>query len=680
MSQAKPSNSIAPCDPALGLDGWGRFVRQLHFDARLWLLGVLLLAGLRGLLMWIFADRISEQSGFADRLAVFGAGFRFDARSSSAFILPSFVLSVACLFVDLQKLAEKIRGVMLVALVMLCTIMGGLNLGYFKEYHDQFNHYVLGVIFDDFSAVLVTIWKDYPVVWGALGAAALIVALIWAGRRLVLRDWLGPRRAAKLCGSTGRRITLLAASLILLAFAVRGSISNRPVQQKDAAITKDHILNKMVLNPLAAMRYAIMGHLELTGGKGLEVYLKDRDVRKAAKLLAGGDAEPADVDAALRRVARGPKGRKPRHVFFIMMESYDAWPSLEKYRSLGLSERVLNLGGRGIFTRNFVSASSGTMTSYAAIITGLADAGVTTNYQPLARKPFPSSINPILQRLGLRTRMFLGGYFSWQRSDGFCTEQGFQELYSGAHITQWLKANEWGPDDRELYDFVLKTVDPAVPSFNFVLTSSFHPPYSVDVYGRGFPHKEIPADLKEMFAGTNISMRELGHFWYADQMMGKFVDEAAKKYPDSLFIVTGDHWSRRFIGAKPTLYERTAVPLVMYGPEVLKGIKAPANLAGSHLDIMPTVFELLADKGFEYHSVGTDLLDPSREQVGFGREKIIGPDFLAPLDPGEEVSAVPGAELKISAQDIARLRAKYNAIHGLAWWRICKGAAFESRK
>ena len=231
-----------------------------------------------------------------------------------------------------------------------------------------------------------------------------------------------------------------------------------------------------------------------------------------------------------------------------------------------------------------------------------------------------------------------------------------------------------------LFDFVLRAVDPKTPSFNFIVTSSFHPPFSVDVYGHGFPHKEMPADLKSIATSDPEYLRMLGHLWYADQMLGEFVEAAEKRYPGSLFVITGDHTSRKFLNGQPTLYERTAVPFVMYGPDVLKGINAPSDFVGSHHDIMPTFFELLAPCGIEYHALGHDLLDPQRPQIGFGRDQIIGRDFIASRTTGGEIEPLPDSHLPASLPDLPRLQTEYKALLGLAWWRICKGPEFPNRK
>ena len=74
------------------------------------------------------------------------------------------------------------------------------------------------------------------------------------------------------------------------------------------------------------------------------------------------------------------------------------------------------------------------------------------------------------------------------------------------------------------------------------------------------------------------------------------------RVPLPLFVITGDHYGRRFINSQPTFFEKTTVPLVLYGKEVLEGITLPDNVAGSHIDIIPTLVELTAPEGFFYHA------------------------------------------------------------------------------
>ncbi|MFM9962349.1 MAG: LTA synthase family protein [Planctomycetaceae bacterium] len=657
---------------------WLSFVREVEADGRLWLLGIALLQLFRVILIVLFRHRLSLETGAADVLQAMVVGLQFDLPVAAWFALPSFVLSAGGLLGIPDRFAQRVRQIGLLALIVSWTVVGAIAVGFFHEYSDNFNHQILGAFDNDFLSILTTVWKQRPVVWVLLGVVVAFVVLKRIGGSWCRRQWLTDQRAGLLTRTWLRRIVVLGLVLFAVRCGLRGTIRWRhgPAELSTAAVSRDRVLNSMVLNPFWGIRATVSKHLLLKSAKGLNAFLPDRDVRKAAHVVSEHTAPLATVDDALRRVAKGPKGIRPQHVFFIQMESYDAWPTLDRYQSLKLCDRLMDLGRRGIMTRKFLSASDSTSRAFNLFVSGIPDVGIQANHRPALRQPLPSSMNPIVQRLGFRTRMFLGGFSTWQRCAEFCLEQGFQEFYGAPDMTRWLKANEWGPDDRELFEFALRAIDPKVPSFNFIMTSSYHPPHSVDVYANGFPLHEVPSDLKAIFTADQDYLRVLGHLWYSDQMLGEFVAAAEQKFPNSLFVITGDHQSRRFLNDHPTLYERLAVPFVMYGPDVLKDVAVPEDLAGSHFDILPTLFEMLAPKGFVYHAVGRDLLDASLPQIGFGRDEIIGRNFVASRLPGGPIEAIPGTPLPENLPDLPRLQQEYQALLGLAWWRICRGSEF----
>ena len=355
---------------------------------------------------------------------------------------------------------------------------------------------------------------------------------------------------------------------------------------------------------------------------------------------------------------------------------------LPQYRALGLGSNLVALAESGLWIKGFMPSGESTMKSLAAIISGLPDAGVFTNYQPSGRRPFPTSIAPIFRRLGYKTRFFYGGNLSWERMAEFCEAQGFEEIYGESQITKWGRksASNWGVKDEYLFRYVAETVTASPRSFNMIMTTSYHPPFDIDVEEAGFALREMPAEFKPLYDGKT-PMRVFGHYWYADRCLGEFVRTVEAKLQYALVAITGDHASRRFLNERPSLYERRAVPLILHGPDVLKNVTAPPNMAGSHLDIAPTLVELAAPAGFQYHSMGANLLDPQRVQLGFGsRNIVIGPQFIFEVDRPSEVFPLPGCTLPGDSLNTSKLRDNYLAFHGLGWWRIMKGEEFPPRK
>jgi phosphoglycerol transferase MdoB-like AlkP superfamily enzyme len=221
---------------------------------------------------------------------------------------------------------------------------------------------------------------------------------------------------------------------------------------------------------------------------------------------------------------------------------------------------------------------------------------------------------------------------------------------------------------------VARTVNDEQPSFNFVMTTSCHAPFSVDLESKGLALKGLPPELEPLCECDQPRMlRILGHLRYADQCMGEFVQRMEKTVARPLFVITGDHYGRQFIHAHPTLFERSAVPLILYGKEVLQGVTLPENVAGSHSDIAPTLIEAVAPKGFRYHAMGCNLLEPRERFLGVGADRVIGHDFVAEIGRYPAVEAIPGRRLPADYPDLQEPIRYCHRLQGIAWWRVRKG-------
>jgi phosphoglycerol transferase MdoB-like AlkP superfamily enzyme len=649
---------------------WFSFFAQAMKDLRLYLYCVICLSAFRITLVMTFIDRKNPESGWYDILTVMANGFRFDSRISFCVIIPPLLLSIAGGFFPLNRFIDKTRYGIALAFTALSLLLCGATIPFFEEYDDQFNHWVLGLIFDDVHAIIKTIWAQVPVVSILVAIIAFTVAAAFILKR-TLNDPSTIVKRIKNWPVKGK-IILTICLVGLLVAAGRGSVGPRPIQLKDAAVTRDDFLNKTVLNPYAAIYYVLKDYRTINSAQGLLTYLSDGDIRSAVKTYFNDPREFDDIDRYLQRACPGVNPAPPQHIFLIVMEGYSSWPLLDQYQSMKISPQLKSIAERGIWIKRFLPATMGTMPSLTAIMTGLPDAKVKTNYQPSSRKPYLSSIAPIFKELGYKTRVFYGGYLSWQHISDFTLNQGFEEIYGAPHMGKWAHANEWGVDDEALYDFIIKTISADEPSFSMVMTTSNHPPYDIDVFGMGFPTKTIPSDLESIYDGK-IPMRLFGHHWYADKVLGEFVRKMEQSLERPLFAITGDHCSRKFLNTRPTIYEDTSVPLVLYGPKVLSGKHAGEKVVGSHTDIVPTLIELSAPEGFLYHGIGRNLLSENRPRVAFGAGNIIiGEDFIMNMHT-RKTEALPGNPL--NAPNIEKMIQMANQYYAIGWWRIMKGSS-----
>jgi phosphoglycerol transferase MdoB-like AlkP superfamily enzyme len=663
---------MEPCNLKKSSFRWRLFIDNVQKDFKLILFFCLILTAYRSLLIFRFYRFFSSSVGLYDIFLGFAIGLRFDARISAYAALPVILSTLfGVIFPRRATGSDRLRKSMFAVFIILSAVICIINYMFIAEYKDNFNQWIFGLIYDDFGAVVKSMLKDSHVFIYVGIACAISFVVLKSGRRFLETPFFYPDRLEPMLSTRFHKTLVSAALLVLFIFAIRGSVGLRPVQMKDAGITKDPFLNKLVLNPYEALRYAVDDYLKLFSSAGIKTFIPDKNIQAAAQLYFSTTQSHDSLDEYFRKTVKRKNISPPRHIFLIVMESLDSWPLLNQYESFNLLPNIKSMGSKGILVKAFLPASTGTMPSFAALITGLPDADVFTNYQLSARSPFPTSMAPQFKALGYETNMFYGGYLSWQRIGDFCKAQGFDHVYGGGNMGKW-ENKEWGVDDNVLFEFIRSTLDNHKPTFNVILTTSNHTPYDLPVYEKGFPHHTIPQDLKALYS-KEVPLKVFGHLWYSDKLLKEFIDEIEKKLPASLFAVTGDHWSRKHISANPSLYEKSSVPLLLYG----KGLtpQSGENTAGSHMDILPTLIELSAPQGFVYYSMGNSLLENRKQPMGFSRNCVITPGYII-NDKGEtQKLPFPVAESHVPEPEHAIKR--LNAYRGIGWWRVMKGPQLE---
>jgi phosphoglycerol transferase MdoB-like AlkP superfamily enzyme len=648
---------------------WINFFDHFQKNFKLMFVCIFSLTAFRAFLAFHFSGRFSDAVGLYDIFMAFAIGLRFDAVIAGYIALPLFLPAIFSGIRTADNFADLCRNFFAVSFLTISAAVFVANYLFINEFNDNFNYWVFGAVHDDFFAVVKSMWKEYPLIAYFSIAIISLSVLSYVSVKFLDRPFASKAFIQKKLRIPALKILATVTLLFVFVVFIRGSVGSRPVQLKDAGVTKDEFLNKLILNPYHAFEYAVHQHHKLTHAKGIEQYLPDGDIQSAAKLFFNTPDALPTLDDYMKKSAKGANGPRPRHIFLIVMESLDSWSLLERYRSFDLLPNIKKLGKEGILITSFLPASSGTMTSLAAIITGLPDAGAYTNFQPLAQTPFPTSLAPQFKRLGYKTNLFYGGYLSWQKIGDFCKAQGFDQIFGGGQMGAWQN-REWGVGDDILFQFILNALNDSAPTFNLVLTTSYHSPYDLPVYREGFPYQTIPKDLETLY-DKNVPLSVFGHLWYTDKLVGNFIRKIENKLPGCVFAVTGDHWSRKFLNQKPTLYEHSSVPLLLYGRDILKHIQAPEKIAGSHLDIVPTLIELAAPGGFEYYSMGKNLLAENFLPLSFGVKCIITPGFI--LDDKKNMEKLTIGNDTVPAASVERLLTLHRDYHGIGWWRIVNG-------
>lgn len=274
-----------------------------------------------------------------------------------------------------------------------------------------------------------------------------------------------------------------------------------------------------------------------------------------------------------------------------------------------------------------------------------------------AQRELPTSIAPHFERLGYDTHFFYGGYAGWQRLDEFVLPQGFQHLHSAGEMAD-KPGNAWGVWDGYLFDNVLSKIDPLKPSFSLILTTNNHSPFGVDE--RLLP--ELPPLPPEAAGWDEQTLTVLRHEMYVDREVTRFVREASRRFPHSLFVITGDHaaYGANYQLSGGTALDLLTVPIIFTGEGLPEAYRGRHERPASHLDIAPTLYELTAPAGFIYDAFGEDLLAPSGGRHALGQDKVLLRDGL--------VSTIDASVIAINgiaeppAEDVAFARSHHEAV------------------
>jgi len=603
-------------------------------------------------------------------------------------VVTTFLLSITVTILPIGRFISGLRRLIASVYAIISILVFGADLVFFSVYGDQFNQMIFGIAYDDTTAILITIWKEYhPILFFSI-ATPLILANLWLIRRWLATPLRIPGIDLRMQGKPlPLRFAAAVAIFLLTVTVVRGgSLTGVPIELKHAFVVKDMFLNRTVINPLSALRYAVKAKMQLETGSALKRFWPDENIHEALRYELKQRGEKAgngkDIDRLLTVSAAGHKGKKPKHIFLLLMESHSGWTVMPAYRQYGFSPEFSSLAEDGIYFPNFLPAGSGTIGSLSALVTGMPDTEMNINYEPSSQTAYPSALAANLKKLGYTTRFFYGGYISWQRLDSFAKNQGFDELYGGGAMRAGTHTNEWGVDDSYLFDYVLKTVeaDKDKPSFNFILSTSNHPPYDLDLAGLGYPmnNKPLPAPLKPTKDDT---VKVLGHLWYADQQAGHFVRKAANELDRAVFAITGDHTARLNIQFPDDgVEEHNAVPFILYGPQVLPESGVEKDIAGAHMDIPATLIELAADRGYRYTAYGKNLLDQTSPSYGFGHNYIIGENFIVNDSPNYRIFSLSHGKAPAEIPQMPQEVKRFAALKALTWYRVRKGPTLPSPK
>ena len=328
---------------------------------------------------------------------------------------------------------------------------------------------------------------------------------------------------------------------------------------------------------------------------------------------------------AFKKIAKGPKITKPKHIFFIVGESIPQWSLDETHKSLNICPGLCNFKEQlhTVQIPNFLPAGNVSRPSIVSLMSGIYDAGLEINErESFWHGAFPTSFAHQMKQLGYQTIYWYGGNASYGNFNHFGKAQGFDKVESASIFC--------GPDAPKtwvgVYDHVflenieqqIKSIDE--PTFHFIYTTSNHGPYKMEDSLLDYDPEKIMPDVGEDLRSNKTRNKELATYRYSDKAIFNFVKSMKDAYPDSLFVVTGDHSNlfgslnnTSLIHRDYTLRDTFCTVGLLQHPELEDNMIVTKK--GTHMSIMPTIIEAIAPKGFEYYSITPSLFENQPETL-----------------------------------------------------------------
>ncbi|KYG67808.1 phosphoglycerol transferase [Bdellovibrio bacteriovorus] len=575
-------------------------------------------------------NEVSQVKGDVVRAFILGA--RFD--STILFYvnaIPLLILFLASFLAFTKFLEKPLRHLFshftkflipyYTVMLFIVTFVSAVDFGFYSFYQDRINVLIFGFITDDTIALIKTIWRNYPMVWIALGFFFFTYSL-WKGLKINFtqgREWI-PLKVERV--SYPVFVLFFFIVFLLNGVGARGSLGLFPLSEMDTGISKSIFVNHLSFNGTRAFTRAIELKAQQTSkwDSNLRHYGYGENYRQAFADFYSLTPEQVPEDPLELMKRRTPKSEwaektKP-HVLLLTMESMGAYWFKYDQPDFDLLGQFKPHMQEDTYLTNFLSSTNATIGSLSCLMIGSAQRPISEflSESDYLQVPFRTSPARVFKDSGYKARFLYGGNPGWREVNKFAVAQGFDTVEGEFEMSEILGGlkdrHDWGVYDEDVFEYVFKTLSEAKePQFLLTMTTTNHPPYQLP---RAYkvPELKAPAELTSRLIGdTSLAEKRFKTYRYSSDKLGEFLTRL-KNSPlkDKVIVaITGDHtfWIVNF--SEQELLQKGSVPFYLYVPAAIRK-KLDPEAFGSQADIAPTLYNLaLSDK--EYYSLGRDLFE-----------------------------------------------------------------------
>lgn len=667
------------------------FFSGAQADLLLMLLAPLACAVFRALFLWRYRTHAFTWPQLATCFR-YGFWWGMDFNAYVFLILLLCVSLPTAIFPSVRPFSDGLRCALVTAYLGILYLAFIGKMIFYDHFHDTFNATIRLGIHADKKNFADIFFHQHHGGLVLLGIPVYLAICVLAARALLMLPRLPydmiapPDGAARLACNV---ICFVGAIVLFYWLRYGGTLNHRKKPEWDEVpprVKEDTLLAKAAMDDLIALELAWKKRVS-----DAERHTDDESWSYLTSILPKHCPRTDHPLSLFARATTGPRVTTPSHIFFLLGESHAQAPLDPMYHRLGLMEASLRFRSspHTVTMDHMLSAGMTSRPSLVSLFTGLYDSDMEINEMgAFWQRTFPNSLPQLLHRLGYRTEYWYGGYLNHGSMEHFVPAIGFDAWHAGPEICGADAPQTWlGVYDHIFLEEAAARIEASTedgPVFHFLYTTSNHGPYNMPYEKYGFDLSRVMKDAPEVaarIARDKKVSRRMASIWYADQALIRFAERMKKDFPDSLIIITGDHsfgaLPYEYDVAKrrePTIREAVLTSFAMYHRELTPDM-LPSHIGG-HMNILPTLLELIAPQGFSYLSPFAPLTQPLSHVVTpycWETEDTIG-DFRS-----GEAQPLKVTDGPLPTEHLVRFQAERDALCELTGWYVRHPELLEQR-
>ena len=540
-----------------------------------------------------------------DIFEMFQYGIRYDLMIVSYIMILPFVLLVLSDYTK-KKTLEKIALEFVFLVFVIAFLFSAADIPYYNKFYNRLTVEAFSW-FKDPETVFGMVFQEIRYWFMFIP----LFFIIWFFRKQIVKIF----KATPVVISNKKRILYYFATLLLVFFSLRGTLTGAPLRYRDAFSGKNVFLNSLKLNPVFTLEKSYEERLKNENKK--VSLMPDDEAITQIKTYFNTQASNNKSPIA-RKITIDSLSENKKNVVLILMESAAAW----KMQSHGDTENRMpyldSIYHKGISFSNMYSNGIHTYCGVFGVNYGFPMYYEKHPMTQVESKQY-SGLPQALKQNGYNTTFFIPGGGDFDNMYDFLLRNKYDTVYTKEDYPEEKIVNIWGVTDDFLFEYALDKINKQSklnkPFLATILTISDHGPFRFS--------EEFKSDTE------NIRVKASQ---FADWSLRKFMKNAKKQdwYANTIFVFVADHGETHGINYKiPLTYNH--IPAIFYYKDVVPKIH---DVMASQIDVFPTLMGLL-ELDYTNNTYGIDLLSESRKYSLFNHDKeygVIGKEFLLIVD------------------------------------------------